>query len=367
MNFQPIEYLEWMIRGPWAPKYDLGLSEPQLEVTAETLGLEAGDIVLDGHNALGYEALREHLARRYGVAAEEVLCSLGASMANYLLCGVLIEPGDEVVVERPAYEPLVSVPRLFGATVRRLERSYERDYVLDPSDLEKAISSKTRLIILTNLHNPSGVLLSQEVLKAVGERAAQVGAYVLVDEIYLEFLFDRTPPSAFHLGDNFLITNSLTKVYGLGGLRLGWALCPPELMRRAQELYVSMGVHNPMCSEVFGHLILSREAIWDRWVESCRQRIDQNRLAVDSFLAGREDLEWVAPAAGVMIFPRIRGKFTGSQLARQLIEHHETFLVPGRYYEDDRHFRLSFGAPPPDLQQGLRHLGEALDELREAS
>jgi len=153
----------------------------------------------------------------------------------------------------------------------------------------------------------------------------------------------------------------------LGGLRLGWALCPPELVRRAQELYVSMGVHNPMCSEVFGHLILSRKAIWDRWVESCRRRIDQHRLAVDGFLAGRDDLEWVAPAAGVMIFPRLKGKFTGSQLAQQLIEHHETFLVPGRYYEDDRHFRLAFGAPPQDLRQGLRHLGEALDELREAS
>jgi aspartate/methionine/tyrosine aminotransferase len=368
VKVQPIEYLEWMIRGfSREPRYDLGLSEPQLEAAAGKLGLKADDILINGHNALGYEALREHLACRYGVSPDQVLCSLGASMANFLLCGILLEPGDEVIVERPAYEALLKVPQFFGAVIRRVERPYERNYQLDLAGLTETLSSRTRLIILTNLHNPSGVLLTEETLRAVGEQAAKVGASVLVDEIYLEFLFERTPPSAFHLGDNFLITNSLTKVYGLGGLRLGWALCPPRLVRRAQEMYVSMGVHNPMCSEVFGHLILSREDIWNGWTGAVRRRIESNRTEVDRFLTGRDDLEWVDPAAGVMVFPRIRKDFTGSQLTRLLLERYDTFVVPGRYYEDDRHFRLAFGAAPEDLQQGLRNLGQALDELGKVS
>jgi aspartate/methionine/tyrosine aminotransferase len=368
VKVQPVEYLEWMIRGfPQEPRYDLGLSEPQLETTAGELGLGAEDILITGHNALGYEALREHLARRYGVSPDQVLCSLGASMANFLLCGVLLEPGDEVIVERPAYEALLRVPQFFGAAIRRVERPYEKEYQLDLAGLTETINPRTRLIILTNLHNPSGTLLTEEILREVGRRAAKVGAFVLVDEIYLEFLFERTPASAFHLGENFLITNSLTKVYGLGGLRLGWALCSPQLVRRAQEMYISMGVHNPMCSEVFGHLILSREAVWDRWSEAVRRRIEGNRTTVDRFLAGRDDLEWVDPAAGVMVFPRIRKDFTGSQLTRLLLERYDTFVVPGRYYEDDRHFRMAFGAAPEDLQKGLRNLGQALDELGETS
>jgi aspartate/methionine/tyrosine aminotransferase len=367
VNIQPIEYLEWIIRSAWEPQHDLGLSEPQLEVTAGELGLGREDIVINGHNALGYDGLKEHLAERYGVSADNLLCSLGASMANFLLCAVLLEPGDEVVVERPAYEPLVKVPKLFGSTVRRVERPFENGYRLDPSDLRRVLSSKTRLILLTNLHNPSGALLTQEALRELGEMAASVGAYLLVDEIYLEFLFHETPPSAFHLGENFLVTSSLTKVYGLGGLRLGWALCPPELVRRAQELYVSMGVHNPMCAEVFGHLLLSREAVWDRWVGVVRRRVEKNRSLVDQFLARRDDLEWVAPAAGVMVFPRIKGGFSGRQLAALLRERYDTFVIPGHYFEDDRHFRLAFGAHPDILQQGLRHLGSALDELRAGS
>ncbi len=233
MKFEGIEYLEWIIGLDWEPEHDLGTSDPQIEISARALGLRTADIVLSGHNALGYDQLREHLARRYLVSPDNVLCSLGASMANYLICGALIEPGDEVVVEKPAYEPLLKVPRFFGATVRRVERRFRNQYSLDPADLRMVLSPKTRLIILSNLHNPSGVLLEEEVLKEVWEMAAAVGAYVLVDEIYMELLFDSTPRSAFHLGETFIVTNSLTKVYGLGGLRLGWALGPQELIRLA--------------------------------------------------------------------------------------------------------------------------------------
>jgi aspartate/methionine/tyrosine aminotransferase len=366
VKFEGIEYLEWVMGETWTPKYDLGCSEPQLKVSAQDLGLAAEDIVIGGSNAFGYHQLREHLAQRYQVSPDNVLCTLGASMANFLLCGILLEPDDEVVVEQPAYEPLFKVPRLFGANVRRVERRFEDGYGLDPSDLRKVLTAKTRLILLSNLHNPSGVLLGGEELQEIGEMALAVGAHVLVDEIYLEFLFDQVPPSAFHLGEPFMATNSLTKVYGLGGLRLGWSLCPAVVVRQAERLYLSLAVHNPICAEVFGHLLLSRSAGWDRWVGGIQRRIEETRPIVVKFLEGRRDLEWVEPAGGVMVFPRIKGGFGGRQLANLLRERYDTFLVPGHFFGDDRHFRLAFGAPPHILRQGLDHLASALDTLGRA-
>ena len=358
-----VDYLDWIIHLDWEPRYDLGTSEPQLEATPERLGLSSEAIVINGHNALGYEPLREELARRYDVPADSVLVSQGASMANFVLCAALLRPGDEVVVERPAYEPLFRIPQLLGAVVRRVERTYETGFRLDPAELRRVLTDRTRMIILSNLHNPSGTLLEDDVLREVGRLADSVGATVLVDEIYLEFLFDRTPLSAVHLGGPFVITNSLTKVYGLGGLRVGWALCPPELVRRAQRLYFTMGVHHPVCSEVFGHLILSRPAVWERWSEAVRGRIAENRPVVDEFFANRSDLEWIEPAGGLMAFPRIRGSCDSTRLAERLRRRFDTFIIPGRFFEDDRHFRLAWGTAEPNLRRGLANLARALDEL----
>ena len=363
MKPENIDYLDWIIHLNWEPIHDLGTSEPQLEAAPERLGLSAGDIVINGHNALGYEKLRDLLARRYDVSAENVLLSQGASMANYLICAALIRPGDEVVVERPAYEPLFRVPQMLGAAVRRVERRFENAYRLDPSDLRAVLTDRTRLVILSNLHNPSGALLEHSVLQEVGRLAESVGARVLIDEIYLEFLFERTPPSAFHLGGPFMVTNSLTKVYGLGGLRIGWALCDPEMVHRLHRLYFTMGVHHPISSEAFGHAILSRQAVWDRWVEACRRRIAENRPAVDAFIGGREDLQWVEPAAGLIAFPRLKDSRFSTELAEMLRCRFNTFIIPGRFFDDDRHFRLAWGAAGPALRKGLDHLATALDEL----
>jgi aspartate/methionine/tyrosine aminotransferase len=358
-----IDYLDWIIHLDWEPRFDLGSSEPHLEATAEALGLSVEDILINGHNALGYDKLKETLARRYDVSAENVLLSQGASMANFLLCAALIRPGDEVVVERPAYEPLFRVPQLLGARVRRVERRFDNGYRLDPADLRAALTGRTRLVILSNLHNPSGALLEESDLREVGQLADAVGARVLVDEIYLEFLFQRTPPSAFHLGGPFVITNSLTKVYGLGGLRIGWALCDADTVRLIQRLYFAMGVHHPFCSEAFGQAILGRREVWDRWAGACRQRIRENRPVVETFIGGREDLRWVAPADGLIGFPRIGGSFSSTELADHLRRRFGTFIIPGRFFDDDRHFRLAWGAEGAVLRQGLSHLATALDEL----
>src|SRR5262249_50080832 len=151
---------------------------------------------------------------------------------NYLAMSAVLEPGDEVVIEDPAYDPMVEIGHYLGAVVKRIPRRPENKFQIDVSELKKIVSGKTKLIVLTNLHNPSGVLIEKSVLREIGEVARSAGALVMVDEVYLELLFDRPLRSAFHLGEHFLVTSSLTKAYGLSGLRCGWILAAPELCER---------------------------------------------------------------------------------------------------------------------------------------
>src|SRR5262249_33990062 len=161
-----------------------------------------------------------------------VVQSVGTSMANHLAMATVLERGDEVLIEHPVYDPLLNVARYLGAEIRRFYRRFEDGFRLDVEEIKRNLTAHTRLIVLTNLHNPSGVLTDNETLRQVGDLARSVGARVLVDEVYLEIMYEQQQDSAFRLGAEFIITSSLTKAYGLSGLRCGWILAEPQLARR---------------------------------------------------------------------------------------------------------------------------------------
>jgi aspartate/methionine/tyrosine aminotransferase len=164
---------------------------------------EARDALeINDFNLYGYRPLIRALADRYQVSPDQVITAPGTSMANYLAIAATVGAGDEVLVEHPAYEPLLDIPELLGAKIHRFERRFH----VDLSNLADQVTPRTKLIILTNPHNPSGILEPPEVLREIGRLAAQVGAYVLVDEVYMDFLFQGRPSSAVHLGSNFLMT-----------------------------------------------------------------------------------------------------------------------------------------------------------------
>src|SRR5262252_9518747 len=217
-----------------------GLGLGELPVRMEELELSAP-------GGYGYPPLLERLAGRYGVAEKNVATAIGTSMANYLAMSAVLEPDDEVVIEDPAYDPMVDVGRYLGAVVKRIPRRPENKFQIDADELKKIVSSKTRLIVLTNLHNPSGALLGELALREIGDVARNVGARVMVDEVYLELLFDRPFRPAFHLGEHFLVTTSLTKAYGLSGLRCGWVIAAAELVRR-------MWHHNDLFGNIPAHI-----------------------------------------------------------------------------------------------------------------
>jgi aspartate/methionine/tyrosine aminotransferase len=307
----------------------------------------------------GYEPLLERIAHHTGAPTECIVTAEGTSMANHLAMAALLGPGDEVVIEEPTYGLLLDLAHYLGADVKRIARRFENSFEISLPEMEQAITPTTRLVVLSNLHNPTGALISRETLRAIGELAQRTGARVLVDEVYLEMLFDAAVPSAFSFGESFVVTSSLTKAYGLSGLRCGWILAAPELARRIwrlNDLFAATAAHpaERMSVTAFDHLAQFRER--------ARGLLGPNRALLDAFLDSRRDLECFRPAVGTVVFPRLpRGE--PETFFKLLREKYETSVVPGEFFECPRHFRLGIGGDTASLRTGLERLSAALDEF----
>src|SRR5580700_622553 len=155
---------------------------------------------INGDSTYGYAPLQQAIARKCGVDPDCVVAAAGTSMANHLAMAALVDPGDEVMIEHPAYELMVSAALYLGAAVKRFPRTDESGYALDPAEIRRAITPRTKLIVVTNLHNPSSVLTPDSVLREIGDIARGVGAHVLVDEVYLDAVYQNTPQTAYRLG-----------------------------------------------------------------------------------------------------------------------------------------------------------------------
>jgi aspartate/methionine/tyrosine aminotransferase len=317
------------------------------------------DLELSGPSDYGYEPLQRRLAAKCGVPAECVVAATGASMANHLAMAATLEPGDEVLIEHPTYELLVSAARYLGAEIRRFPRRFGDGFRLDPEKVERNITPRTRLVVLTNSHNPSSVLTEENALRQVGEIAQGVGARVLVDEVYLDATFSRTTRSAFHLGEHVIATGSLTKVYGLSGLRCGWVLAAPELVTRIWRLNDLFGVIPAHPAERLSVIALEH---LPHIAARAFKLLEANRRLLERFLETRADLSAVRPACGTTAFPRLlRGNV--ETLCALLRDKYDTSVVPGKFFEMAEHFRIGIGVATQDFAAGLERLGRALDEL----
>ena len=328
-------YLVWVKTQPHA-KYNLATSGV-MNLPLSQLPVRLQDLEISGQTpGYGWAPLQEALARLTKTPKECVVAAIGTSMAIYLAYAGTLEPGDDVLVEQPAYESMFLAAQVAGANIVRFQRRFENGFAIDPSDVQRAITPKTRLIVLTNLHNPSGALVPTETLRAIGKIAEQNGARVMVDEVYLDMLFDNPVPSAFHLGEPFIITNSLTKVYGLSGLRCGWILAAPELAQRLWHINDLFGNIPPHSAELMSIVALENlPAIAQR----SRNLLNTNRALLNQFLDSRSDLELLRPPAGTVIFPRVTTGNTG-KFIELLREKYEVEVVPGRFFEMPDHFRL---------------------------
>ncbi|MFN0119562.1 MAG: aminotransferase class I/II-fold pyridoxal phosphate-dependent enzyme [Blastocatellia bacterium] len=346
-------YMTWAKRHA-AARYNLANSG-LLAVTMEDLPVRLDDLELTGANSDGYRPLMVAIAAHYQVAADNVVTAQGTSMANFLAMATVLEHGDEVLIEEPAYDPFLSAAAFLGASVKRFARRFEHGWQVDVDELARLITPRTRLIVLSSPHNPSGVVIDQASMRRIGEIAAD--AHVLVDEVYRDILFEDAAPVSLHLGPQFMVTSSLTKSYGLNGLRCGWVLCEPELaerMRRLNDLFGAVGVMagDKLSLLAFQHI--------DRLLARARAIIEPNKQLVDDFLRAHPDtLECVTPARSMIVFPRLKHAADSQPLHDRLRES-DTSIVPGVYFGMPRHFRLGFCIRNADVATGLRHLSEAL-------
>jgi aspartate/methionine/tyrosine aminotransferase len=330
-----------------------------LDYPLAELPVKLDDLEIGGTGPYGYEPLMERLAAKSGVPKECVVYTLGTSMANFVALSALVHPGDEVLVERPAYDPLLTIVEHIGARVCRFERRADKGFRLGLGELERKLTPQTRIVILCNLHNPSSAFTDENTMRQVGEMAAKVGARVLVDEVYLEALFDEPWRSAFHLGENFVITSSLTKAYGLSGIRCGWILAEPQLVQRMWQV-VDFTYGSPVHpAELLAVIALDN---LDRVRRRARALLETNRVLVNEFLRGHAELECEPSRVGTTVFPRLKAG-RAPEFIKLLREQFETSVVPGEFFEQPQHFRIGFGGATETVRGGLEGLSAALGEF----
>jgi aspartate/methionine/tyrosine aminotransferase len=312
---------------------------------------------LSGRNDNGYGPLIDAIAAHYRVDPGRVTTATGAAGANFQTCAALLEPGDEVLMERPGYDPLLGAARLLGARTQRFERTFEDRYALDPDRVRAGITTRTRLIIITSPHNPSSATIGLDALCEVGRIAERARAHVLVDEVYLDAATRGRPPAAT-LGERFISTSSLTKSYGLSSLRCGWVIAAPDVaerIRRARDVIDGNGSvpAERLATLAFGQL--------DRLLERSMSLLAANGGRLRAFLDSSPELEYADPAGGTVVFPRIKGVDDTTVFANRLFAERETAVVPGHFFEAPAHFRIGIGGRTETVDAGLTAVRAALD------
>jgi aspartate/methionine/tyrosine aminotransferase len=349
-------YMEWAkLRS--AARFNLATSGI-VSYPLAALPVTMAELEINGPTVYGFEPLQERLARKCGVAAECVVAATGTSMANHLAMAAVLSPGDEVLVERPTYGLLLETVSYLGAQVLRFDRHAKDGFQIDLDDVKVKVNERTRLVILTNPHNPTGDLTDEGTLRAIGEAAAKVGAWVLVDEVYLDMVYDGSVPSSASLGDNFIVTSSLTKAYGLSGLRCGWIIAEPSLAKRIWRLNDLFGASPHHTAELLSVIALDH---LDQVRERAKRLLEVNHAALDGFFADREDLEGLRPQWGTVSFPKLKRGLV-DEFCELLRGKYETSVVPGRFFGMPEHFRIGIGGDTRMTAEGLKRLGDALDE-----
>jgi aspartate/methionine/tyrosine aminotransferase len=287
------------------------------------------------------------LGSRYGLGQDQVLTTTGATGALILALKALISPGDHVLVEQPGFDLLARLAP---------------DFRIDLDDLASKLTPRTRAVLVTNLHNPSGARLAPDEIASVAALLAKSGAVLVVDEVYADFAPDA-PPAAL-LGPNIVTVSSLTKVFGLFALKFGWLAAQAELLERikASAPDGDMGV-SKLSHAVAAHVLEAPapfEAHWQRALAATRPLVVRHAEAMRA--AGL--IEGEVPEFGCMYFPRVAGALDTLSLARRLYEDHRVLVAPGEFFGAPGHLRIGFGADATAIEAGLQRLAAGLQADR---
>jgi len=340
------------------------LSESSIaDQTIAGLGLSIPDLTLLYTEHRGSRRLRELiLGDAADLGPDDVLVTGGAAGALFIISTALLAPGDHLVVMRPNYATNLETPRAIGCDIDFIDLAFADGYRLDLDAVAAAIGPNTKLVSVTCPHNPTGVMLSRADLDALVALTAARGCRLLVDETYGDLSFHGPLPIAASLGEHVISVSSLSKAYGIPGIRIGWLITRDPA---AQELFLAAKEQIAICGSVVDEWIA--EQVLARRAEILAPTLAEmkRRLAlVADWIAGEELLEWVPPSGGVVCFPRMTAEPAGGTegFYRRLLETHGTYVGPGHWFEQsDRSFRLGYGWPTAaELEGGLAAISRAL-------
>lgn len=368
---RPFEYMAWAQSVPAGARYNLTASG-MADATETGVDSEAWSDQLSvaelGKRSTAWESVRElseAVAARYGVEPSQVSLSLGASQAILHTLMALVRAGDHVIVERPTYEALHRVPEILGATVSRIERKFEDGWQVVPERLAQLLTSRTRAVILTNLHNPSGVALDVDTISAVADLAARVGAMVLVDEVYLDYGFsvdtDANVQPVCRVAPNGISWSSSTKAFGMAALRSGWIVsADPDAAKAIRMATDYLHVYPPACSALLGRRVLDRAQVLQQHAASVAQA---GRKIVQRWVDAEQRVAWVAPQFGITGLVRLPHLMQDGPFVEHLRARYDTQVVPGSMFDAPGFVRVSYGVEAQTLEQGLANISAALDDM----
>ena len=354
VSYRRSDYLEWTKRRRGI-RYSLARSGvPRLDMRELDPTLEY--LLTTDPNEDGWPPLLDMIAARAELTPAHVVLASACTGANHVAFGLLLEAGDHVAMETPVYEPLVKLARYFGATVDFFERRESNGWKIDPDDAKRSLTTATKLVVLSNLNNPTGCHDSDETIRRIASDAQQLGAHVLVDEVYLDFLHAEGVRTAARLAPNVLISNSVTKTFGLDALRLGWILAEPGLAERGRRLNDLYTNNYPHPSERIALLALGRA---EQILARNNAMLAKHIAIADEFVSSQPRLSWVKPRAGTCAMVHVDG-LDVDDLSDRLARDYSTGIVPGRFFNAPAYFRLAWGVDTETLRTGLDHLATAL-------
>ena len=328
------------------------------------------DLALCYGSHQGHEGLRALLVKDHpSLEKDQVLLTMGAAGALFIIATSLLEKGDDLIVVHPNYATNIETPRAIGATLHNIELKFEEGFALDISRIEEAITADTRFISVTHPHNPTGACLSDGQLRHLAHIAETRDIYVLVDETYRDMVFGEQLPPAATYSHRMISVSSLSKTYGLPGLRTGWIICrDPALMETFLAAKEQIHICGPVLEEELAYRYMLRR---DAQLATIREDILGKFGQVKDWMRHQEEWEWIEPRGGCVCFPRLRKPqdIDIEKFYRILLDRYGTYVGPGHWFGmPDHYMRVGFGWPQPQrLEDGLQAMSKAVRDARKGT
>lgn len=345
-------------------KYNLSESSVADRSVQDVIG-DPANILLCYGDHYGDRDLRAAIATMgAGLSSEDILVTAGASMALFIIATSLLSEGDHLVVVRPNYATNIETPKAIGCDVTYLDLTFEQGFRLDLGELEASIRPETKYVSITYPHNPTGVVLSGDELQAIIAIVEKAGCKLLCDETYREMTQGEMLPVAATVSSNAISVSSMSKTYGIPGIRIGWLITrDPELM----ELFLSAKEQISITGSTIDEYIAACQ-LQDRqaWVGTNNERLKEAFDVVAAWVEGEEYVEWVQPGGGCVCFPRIKPEVDIDlpKFYEVLMEKYSTYVGAGHWFEmSDRHFRVGYGWTNLEvLKTGLENISKAISD-----